>query len=53
VQDITDIPLGETGQGQSVRNVSYGGVATGQAESGNRQNQPCTSGPQCKIYFGQ
>jgi hypothetical protein len=48
-QATTDIPLGETVQGQPVRNVSYGGVAAWQSESGNRETQPCGSAPQCKI----
>jgi hypothetical protein len=57
-QATTDMSFSESGQGmpgaQPVRNVSYGGVATGQSESGGRQGQPCTSsGPQCRIYFGQ
>jgi hypothetical protein len=52
-QATTDIPLGDTGHGQPVQNVSYGGVATGQSESGNRQTQSCGSAPQCRIYFGQ
>jgi hypothetical protein len=52
-QATTDIPLGDTGQGQAVQNVSYGGVATGQSESGNRPTRPCGSAPQCRIYFGQ
>ena len=52
-QATTDIPLGDTGQGQQVRNVSYGGVAAGQSESGTRPGQPCGSAPQCRVYFGQ
>jgi hypothetical protein len=57
-QATTDMSFSESGQGmpgaQPVRNVSYGGVAAGQSESGGRQGQPCTSsGPQCRIYFGQ
>jgi hypothetical protein len=57
-QATTDMPFSESGQGtagaQPVRNVSYGGVAAGQSEAGGRQSQPCTSsGPQCRIYFGQ
>ena len=57
-QATTDMSFGDAGQGtetraQEVRNVSYGGVAAGQSESGGRQNQPCSSGPQCRIYFGQ
>jgi hypothetical protein len=52
-QATTDIPLGDTGQGQAVQNVSYGGVAAGQTESGNRHNQPCNPASPCKIYFGQ
>ncbi|SIT46970.1 conserved exported hypothetical protein [Paraburkholderia ribeironis] len=53
-QATTDMSLGETGQGtQAVQNVSYGGVAAGQSDSGSRRSPPCTSGPQCKIYFGQ
>ncbi|CAB3792423.1 hypothetical protein LMG28614_03526 [Paraburkholderia ultramafica] len=57
-QATTDMSLGEAAQGtdsrtQAVRNVSYGGVAGGQSESGGRQSQPCGSGPQCRIYFGQ
>lgn len=57
-QATTDMSFSESGQGmpgaQPVRNVSYGGVATGQSEAGGRQSQPCTSsGPQCRIYFGQ
>lgn len=56
-QATTDMSLGGPAQGmdtrtQAVQNVSYGGVAAGQAESGGRQ-KPCISGPQCKIYFGQ
>jgi hypothetical protein len=52
-QATTDIPLGETAQGQPVQNVSYGGVATGQSEAGSHPNRPCGSAPQCRIYFGQ
>ena len=53
-QATTDMSFGEAAQGaQAVRNVSYGGVAAGQSEAGGRQNQPCASGPQCRIYFGQ
>lgn len=55
-QATTDMSFGEAAQGtgtQAVRNVSYGGVAAGQSESGGRPSQPCTSGPQCRIYFGQ
>lgn len=57
-QATTDMSFGESGQSmmpgaQPVQNVSYGGVAAGQSEAGGRLGQPCTSGPQCKIYFGQ
>jgi hypothetical protein len=57
-QATTDMSFGAAAQGsdtgtQAVQNVSYGGVAGGQSESGGRQSQPCTSGPQCRIYFGQ
>lgn len=52
-QATTDIPLGDTWQGQPVQNVSYGGVAAGQSESGSRSDRACGSGPQCRIYFGR
>ncbi|ANB76125.1 hypothetical protein AYM40_28045 [Paraburkholderia phytofirmans OLGA172] len=57
-QDITDMSFGETGRtmmpaAQPVRNVSYGGVAAGATEAGGRQERPCSSGPHCRIYFGQ
>jgi hypothetical protein len=52
-QDMTDMPLGDNGEGQRIQNVSYGGVATDQTESGSRHNRPCGDAPQCKIYFGQ
>jgi hypothetical protein len=57
-QATTDMSFGEAAQGtdartQAVRNVSYGGVAAGQSESGGRQGQPCASGSQCRIYFGK
>jgi hypothetical protein len=53
-QATTDMSYSEPGQGtQAVQNVSYGGVAAGQSESGSRHYQPCNSGPQCKVYFGQ
>lgn len=53
-QATTDVPLRETGQGTDTRtqNVSYGGVAAGQMESGGR-HAPCAPGAQCRIYFGQ
>ncbi|WP_434115696.1 hypothetical protein [Paraburkholderia caffeinilytica] len=58
VQDTTDMSFGETGRtmmpaAQPVQDVSYGGVAAGAVEAGGRQERPCTSGPQCRIYFGQ
>jgi hypothetical protein len=57
-QATTDMSFDETGQGtgtggQPVQNVSYGGVAGGQSQAGDRGSQRCSSGPQCKIYFGQ
>jgi hypothetical protein len=57
-QATTDMSLGETWHGtetgaQGAQNVSYGGVAAGQAQTGGRHGQACGSGPQCKIYFGQ
>ena len=57
-QATTDMSLGDTGQstgaaGQPVQNVSYGGVAAGQSQAGDRESQHCSSGPQCKVYFGQ
>ncbi|NPT53999.1 hypothetical protein [Paraburkholderia elongata] len=57
-QDITDMSYGEAGRtimpaAQSVRNASYGGVGAGSTEAGGRQERPCASGPQCRIYFGQ
>jgi hypothetical protein len=57
-QDTTDMSFGETGRtimpaAQPVQNVSYGGVAAGATEAGGRQERPCSSGPQCRIYFGQ
>ncbi|HZZ01936.1 hypothetical protein [Paraburkholderia sp.] len=57
-QDTTDMSFSETGRavmpvGQPVQNVSYGGVAAGAAEAGGRQERPCSSGPQCRIYLGQ
>jgi hypothetical protein len=57
-QDTTDMSFGETGrtmmpEAQRVQNVSYGGVAAGAVEAGGRQERPCSSGPQCRIYFGQ
>uniref|UniRef100_E1TFA3 Lipoprotein n=1 Tax=Burkholderia sp. (strain CCGE1003) TaxID=640512 RepID=E1TFA3_BURSG len=54
-QATTDIPLSEpaAGASPSVQNVAYGGVAAGRSEAGGRQNMPCSTGPQCRIYFGQ
>lgn len=52
-QSTTDIPLGETGPSQSLQNVSYGGMPAGQSESGEPYTAPCTSGPQCRTYFGR
>ncbi|MFL9933035.1 hypothetical protein P0D88_28310 [Paraburkholderia sp. RL18-103-BIB-C] len=58
-QATTDMSYGEAAQGmdtrtQAVQNVSYGGAAAGQSESGGvQQGKPCSSGPQCRIYFGQ
>jgi hypothetical protein len=58
-QATTDMSYGEAAQGmdtrtQAVQGVSYGGVAAGQSESGGgRQDRPCSTGPQCRIYFGQ
>lgn len=58
-QATTDMPFSESGRGmtpgvQPAQNVSYGGVAAGQSEAGGRQTQLCTSsGPLCRIYFGQ
>ncbi|CAE6728131.1 hypothetical protein [Paraburkholderia haematera] len=57
-QDITDMSFGEAGRAvmpaaQPIQNVSYGGVAAGAAQAGSRQERPCSSGPQCRIYFGQ
>jgi hypothetical protein len=57
-QATTDMSLGETWHGtqtgaQGAQNVSYGGVAAGQSETGGRRGRTCGSGPQCKIYFGQ
>ena len=57
-QATTDMSYGDTVRtvmpaGQSVQNVSYGGVAAGATEVGGRQERPCASGPQCRIYFGQ
>ena len=54
VQATTDISFGAPAQpAQGVRNASYGGVAAGQSEMGGRSNQPCSSGPLCRVYFGQ
>ena len=57
-QATTDMSFGETGRtmmpgAQAVQNVSYGGVAAGTEEAGGRQERPCSSGPQCRIYFGR
>ncbi|RKE38456.1 hypothetical protein B0G76_4778 [Paraburkholderia sp. BL23I1N1] len=54
-QDITDMPYGEgmMPSAQPVQNVSYGGVAAGAVQAGGREQQPCSSGSQCRIYFGQ
>ncbi|WP_025597218.1 hypothetical protein [Burkholderia sp. WSM2230] len=54
-QATTDMQLSEPAgaASQSVQNVSYGGVAAGRSEAGGRQNIPCSTGPQCRIYFGQ
>jgi hypothetical protein len=57
-QATTDMSFGETGRtvmpgAQAVQNVSYGGVAAGTEQAGGRQERPCSSGPQCRIYFGQ
>jgi hypothetical protein len=57
-QATTDMSLDGTGQaaragGQPIQNASYGGVAAGQSQAGDRQSQRCPSGPQCKIYFGR
>ncbi|MGF6770449.1 hypothetical protein P3T18_002928 [Paraburkholderia sp. GAS199] len=57
-QATTDMSYGDAGQAntpgaEDVRNVSYGGTAAGHAETGGPQWQPCSGGPQCKVYFGQ
>ncbi|CAE6692217.1 hypothetical protein PQR37_20550 [Paraburkholderia nemoris] len=57
-QATTDMSFGDTARtvmpaGQAVQSVSYGGVAAGATEVGGRQERPCASGPQCRIYFGQ
>ncbi|ASW01245.1 hypothetical protein [Paraburkholderia aromaticivorans] len=58
-QATTDISFGEAAQGtapgaQPAQNLSYGGAAAGQSESGTRQSQPCfSSEPQCRVYFGR
>src|SRR5258708_8691348 len=57
-QATTDMSFGDTVRtvmpaGQPVQNVSYGGVAAGATEVGGRQERPCASGPQCRIYFCQ
>ncbi|WOD15418.1 hypothetical protein [Paraburkholderia kirstenboschensis] len=54
-QATTDMSLIEPAAtaSQPVQNVSYGGTAAGRSEAGGRQNMPCSSGPQCRIYFGQ
>ncbi|SRR6266702_1342017 len=54
-QATTDVPLGGTGQNATpaAEAVGYGGVAAGQSEAGGRQSRSCSSGPQCRIYFGQ
>ena len=51
-QATTDMSVWEdSGQGQAVQNVSYGGVATGRAEMGNRQTQPCGSAAAMQDLF--
>ena len=53
-QATTDMSFSEPAQrAQTVRNVSYGGVATGQSEAGGRRSARCSAGAQCRIYFGQ
>jgi hypothetical protein len=57
-QATTDMSYGEAGRStmpgaQAVQNVSYGGVAAGTEEAGGRQERPCSSGPQCRVYFGR
>jgi hypothetical protein len=54
-QATTDMSLSDPGapNAQSVQNVSYGGAAAGRTQSGGRQEMPCATGPQCRIYFGQ
>ena len=54
-QATTDMSLSEPGapNAQSVQTVSYGGAAPGRTQSGGRQEMPCSTGPQCRIYFGQ
>jgi hypothetical protein len=57
-QATTDVWLGEAAQKtmpgtQAEQNVAYGGVAEGTAQAGGRQQQPCSSGPHCSVYFGR
>jgi hypothetical protein len=53
-QATTDMSFGQSWQpGQGERDVSYGGVATGQSEAGGKRGQSCAVGPACRVYFGQ
>ncbi|HZZ11314.1 MAG TPA: hypothetical protein VFE79_11545 [Paraburkholderia sp.] len=55
-QATSDMSYGTSGQtapaGQA-QNTSYGGVAAGRSDAGERPDRSCTRGPQCQIYFGQ
>jgi hypothetical protein len=58
VQDTTDMSFSDSGRtvvpvAQPVRNDSYGGVVAGSTEAASSQERPCSSGSQCRIYFGQ
>lgn len=52
-QATTDMPYSEGGQNATAVNASYGGVAGSQSDTGRSHGRPCTTGPQCDIFFGQ
>jgi hypothetical protein len=54
-QATTDMSFGQgwDPREQGVRNAAYGGVPTGESQTGGRRSQTCSFGTECKTYFGQ
>jgi hypothetical protein len=41
------------GPAQSGTDAAYGGVPATRSAAGGMRSEPCRSGPQCDIFFGQ